>query len=48
MMGQMRGQFQLVVLPKSGHAIMLDEPENLSDIIASNLRRVSTILKKNH
>ena len=47
MMGQMRGQFQLVILPKSSHAIMLDEPEKLSEIISSNLRRILVILIKN-
>jgi protein phosphatase methylesterase 1 len=46
MMGQMQGQFQLVTLPNSSHAVMLDEPEKLSKIISGNLERFSAIFAK--
>ncbi|XP_017771496.1 PREDICTED: protein phosphatase methylesterase 1 [Nicrophorus vespilloides] len=37
--GQMQGKFQLQVLPRSGHAIHEDQPEQVADIIATFLVR---------
>ena len=43
MKGQMQGQFQLHVLPQASHAIMLDAPLSLAQIIASNLKKLALI-----
>lgn len=37
--GQMQGKFQMHVVPKSGHAVHEDAPEQVADCIASFLTR---------
>lgn len=37
--GQMRGQFQMMVLPKVGHAVHEDSPERVADDIATFMIR---------
>lgn len=46
MKGQMQGKFQLHILPGTSHAIMLDAPVTLAQLIASNLRRISILRNK--
>lgn len=37
--GQMQGKFQMIVLPKVGHAIHEDSPDRVGDAVASFLVR---------
>ncbi|KAL3091369.1 hypothetical protein niasHS_007162 [Heterodera schachtii] len=46
MTGQMRGQFQLEVLPKVGHAVHEDSPELVAKIFVTLVKRYNVIFQK--